>query len=61
MIDWPNALDPTPLAVDCVWCGVPLQLGREPVSHGICPLCMANELGISIEALQAERAKQASR
>jgi len=41
----------TPHQRECAWCGIILQFGREPVSHGICPLCHANELGVSVEDL----------
>ena len=31
---------PSPKRVDCAWCGDGISAGVEPVSHGICPVCM---------------------
>lgn len=34
----------TPMMAVCSWCSVIMRPGREPVTHGICPACAAEEL-----------------
>ena len=42
-----------PFKVVCAWCGMVMAFGEEPVSHGICPECAAQE-----EANEKHRAER---
>jgi hypothetical protein len=44
------------MQVECSWCGSVMTAGRQPVSHGICPPCLAEELE-KIEGEEAEKEK----
>jgi hypothetical protein len=32
------------MKVVCAWCGKLIRDGLEPISHGICPVCVESEL-----------------
>lgn len=36
------------LRVECSWCGLTMQEGLEPVSHGICPDCARDHFKIEL-------------
>jgi len=38
-------LHPTPNRIECAWCRAVMRGGCEPVSHGICDRCKAEQLG----------------
>src|SRR6266436_2226879 len=46
MVSMPTRTDSTaPLKVVCAWCGLCLRNGPPtPISHGICPKCLEQEL-----------------
>lgn len=42
--------DPT---VVCAWCKAVLSPGTEPASHGVCPHCLQQHLGLEEEMVNA--------
>jgi len=34
----------------CAWCNKVIQNGGEPITHGICPKCLVQEMGRYCEA-----------
>jgi hypothetical protein len=40
-------------AVVCAWCKAMLSSGTEPASHGVCPRCLQQHLGLEEEMVKA--------
>ena len=41
---------PTPIRVECSWCGGVISAGREPASHGICERCALEYFQVDLNA-----------
>lgn len=39
----PAAFTASPHRRECAWCGTVMLPGVEPVSHGICPVCLSEQ------------------
>ena len=40
-------------SVVCAWCKALLSSGTEPASHGVCPRCLQQHLGLEQEMVEA--------
>lgn len=40
-------------SVICAWCKALLSAGSEPASHGVCPGCLQQHLGLAQEMVEA--------